>query len=512
MLEPRKNQGATTMNANPNRTRTEFTRREFIATTALAGAAALAATSALAQPVTTKPSTSASRKKRYAIVGLGARYGMYRDAILKTYADHAELVALCDINEGRLRLAQTKAREIGGAEVPGYTATDFDRMVRETRPDIVIVTTKDSTHHLYIVRAMELGCDVITEKPMTVDEKKCKLILDAVRKTGRRCRVTFNYRYSPPRTQVKDLLMSGVIGDVLSVDFQWLLNTHHGADYFRRWHSQKANSGGLLVHKATHHFDLVNWWLSAVPVTVIATGKREFYTPAMAKRLGLQSYHERCFTCPEKDKCTFRLDLAANKNLKELYLDNEKYDGYYRDRCVFRPDIDIEDTMNVLVTYNTGATLCYTLNAFNAWEGYNIRFNGTKGQLEHGMQEQLYVSGDGTAPGTIKAGSTYIRIYPLRGTPYDVEVWTGQGAHAGGDNVMLADLFLPERPADKYLRAADQRGGAWSILTGIAANKSIVTGRSVKIAELVANLSLPEYPQMPTRSDPLPMPPPIHRG
>ena len=118
--------------------------------------------------------------------------------------------------------------------------------------------------------------------------------------------------------------MSGVIGDVLSVDFHWLLDTVHGADYFRRWHANKANSGGLMVHKASHHFDLMNWWLSAVPVSVMANGKREFYTPRMAKRLGLQSHHERCHTCPEKGKCTFVLDLARNKNLKELYLDQEQ--------------------------------------------------------------------------------------------------------------------------------------------------------------------------------------------
>ena len=89
----------------------------------------------------------------------------------------------------------------------------------------------------------------------------------------------------------------------------------------------------------------------------MAYGKREFYTPTMAKRMGLQSHHERCLTCPEKDKCTFYLDLAADKNFKELYLDNEKHDGYFRDRCVFRPDINIEDTMNVIVKYKTGATL-----------------------------------------------------------------------------------------------------------------------------------------------------------
>ena len=165
--------------------------------------------------------------------------------------------------------------------------------------------------------------------------------------------MAFNYRYMPVRGQLKELLMGGVIGDVMSVDFHWMLDTHHGADYFRRWHSQKRFSGGLMVHKATHHFDLVNWWLSAMPVSVRASGRRDFYTPAMAKRLGLASHHERCHTCPEKKKCSFELDLAKDPKLKSLYLDQEKHDGYFRDRCVFRPEIDIEDTMNVVVNYDT---------------------------------------------------------------------------------------------------------------------------------------------------------------
>jgi predicted dehydrogenase len=348
----------------------------------------------------------------------------------------------------------------------------------------------------------------MTEKPMTTDEKKCRAIFAAQKKTGRKIIVTFNYRYSPHRTQVKDILMSGVIGDIRSVDFHWLLNTVHGADYFRRWHSNKANSGGLMVHKATHHFDLVNWWLSAVPVSVLAQGKREFYTPEMAKRLGLQSHHERCHTCPEKDKCNFFLDLAGNANFRRLYLENEQYDGYFRDRCVFRPDIDIEDTMNVIVKYNTGATLSYSLNAFNAWEGYTIAFNGTKGRLEHGIQERVTTFGDGSTPGAVKPGGTYIRIYPLRAPAYEVSLWpTNTGGHGGGDTVMLDDMFLPEKKADKYLRAADQRGGAYSILTGVAANHSFVTGETVKIADLVSGVALPDYPAMPSVTDSVPMPP-----
>lgn len=485
------------------------TRREFLATTAVASAGLMLAGTTLAN-AQTRPApvlVAGPRRKRYALVGVGSRSGMYSDAVNKTYAEHCEMVGYCDTNAGRLGLAQRRARE-AGAEVPTYLAKDFDRMVRERKPDVIIVTTMDSTHDKYLVRGMELGCDVMTEKPMTTDEKKCQAILKTQHKTGRKCTVCFNYRYSPYRSQVKDLLMSGVIGDVLSVDFTWLLDTMHGADYFRRWHAHKANSGGLMVHKSTHHFDLMNWWLSAVPVEVSAVGKREFYTPQMAKRLGLQSHHERCHTCPEKSKCTFHMDLAGNANLKRLYLDQEQHDGYFRDRCVFRPEIDIEDTMNVIVKYSTGATMMYSLNAFNGWEGYRMAFNGTKGRLEHSVQEKVSVFGDGSIPGAVAKEGVVTRIFPLRAPAYNVELWpSGRGGHAGGDALMLDDLFLPNPKPDKYLRAADQRSGAYSILTGAAANRSMRTGKPVKIADLVRNIGLPDYPTMPTSMDPVPMPP-----
>jgi predicted dehydrogenase len=466
-------------------------RRTFVKTLSAAGLALGAAPATFAQAVTTP------RRKRFAIVGLGSRYRMYQNAIHTSHQDYAELVGLCDLNPGRVQLA-VKRSAAAGVTVPGYVHTDFDRMIRETKPDYVIVTTMDSTHDEYLVRAMELGCDTITEKPMTTTPEKAQRILDARARTGKQVRVLFNYRYSPPRTQVKDILMSGEIGEVLSVDFQWLLNSTHGADYFRRWHGQKKFSGGLMIHKATHHFDLVNWWLGAIPVSVTATGKREFYTPAMARRFGLESHHERCHTCPEKDKCGFFMSLADNPQLKEVYLDNEHHDGYFRDQCVWNPRIDIEDTMNVIVGYDNRVTLNYSLNAFNAWEGYQIAFNGTLGRLEHSIVEQVYVNAADSddAQGAIADGGLRTRVIPLRGAGKAITPWTGTGSHGGGDKLMLDDIFLPKPPADKYLRAADERAGAHSILIGAAANHKLVSG-----------LGRPDYAPMPSRTGPLPMPP-----
>ncbi len=295
---------------------------------------------------------------------------MFRDAVIGKYSEQSRMVAMCDLNEGRLNLSLDQIKEKTGHRPPGYSNREFDRMIKETRPDCVIVTSRDDTHRHYICRAMELGCDVITEKPMTIDAESCRSILEAKKKTGRNITVTFNYRYSPPRRQIKDLLMSGVIGETLSVDFHWLLDTRHGADYFRRWHRRKAHSGGLLVHKATHHFDLVNWWLSSVPETVYATGHRQFYTPETADRYGLSRRGERCYECPEEARCPFFIDIGqtnekASKNLRALYFDFEKYDGYERDLCVFSPEIEIEDSISVAVSYRSGAKMSYSLNAFS---------------------------------------------------------------------------------------------------------------------------------------------------
>lgn len=446
---------------------------------------------------------AATPRRRWIIVGLGSRSRMYTTAITQTFRDGNELVGICDTNPGRLELAG-KVVAATGASPKQYLAKDFGRMLAELKPDAVIVTSPDATHDEYIVRALEGGADAITEKPLTTTPDKAQRILDACAKSGRHVRVLFNYRYSPPRTQVKDLLMSNAIGDVLSVDFHWLLNTVHGADYFRRWHSHKATSGGLMVHKATHHFDLVNWWLGSEPELVMAQGKREFYTPAMAKRLGLSGAHERCRTCPEKAKCTFYLDLAADPAFKALYLDNERHDGYFRDRCVFRSDIDIEDTMNVIVTYGTGATLSYSLNACNAWEGYQIAFNGTKGRLEHQIVEQAFTAGATLPPGA-ERDAVRTRIIPLRGQPQEIEPWTGTGGHGGGDEVMLREVFGQGEP-DKYRRAADERSGLYSILVGAAANRCFATGQAVRIGDLVHGLTRPAVAPMPDRRMAVPMP------
>jgi predicted dehydrogenase len=435
---------------------------------------------------------------------------MYTNALTKDFNKTSKLLAVCDSNIGRLKLAVDKLKPFV-PDIVGYEAKDFDKMLAEKKPDCVIVTTKDSTHDDYVCRAMEAGCDTITEKPMTIDEVKCQRITDTAKKTGKNLRVAFNYRYAPPRTQVKELLTSGIIGKILSVDFHWVLDTNHGADYYRRWHAHKADSGGLMVHKATHHFDLVNWWLSSIPEYVFARGARVFYTPKQAKLYGLEKHSDRCTDCPVASKCNFYMNMRDYPMIKALYVENEKYDGYFRDRCIFRNDIDIEDTMNVVVQYKSGAIMSYSLNSFMPYEGYKVAFNGTKGRLEHGSQESSYISGDGSVQGALLMENTYIKIFPHFKTAYNVKVRTGKGEHGGGDLVMLNDIFGRPDPNDPLMRAADFAQGAYSILTGIAANKSMAAGKMIKISDLVKGLEPPRMPKMQGEDDPIPFTPDTKR-
>ena len=224
-------------------------------------------------------------------------------------------------------------------------------------------------------------------------------------------------------------------------------------------------------------------------------GDRVFYTEEQAGRYGLENHSGRCRSCPVSRQCNFHLDMADYPDMKNLYLKCEQYDGYHRDKCIFSDEIDIEDSMNVVVRYRKGAILSYSLNAFSGWEGYHIAFNGTRGRLEQRCQESSYVSADSKVQGEFQAEHSKIQVYPHFKTSYRVPVRHGRGGHGGADIVLLNDIFGEPEP-DRLLRAADYVQGAYSVLVGAAANKSIETKNVVQISDLVTGLSEPNYPGM----------------
>lgn len=400
--------------------------------------------------------------KKIAIAGTGARARVLGKPLADEFKDEVKLVGMYDRSPTRARLF---ARECG--DVPVYD--DFDEMLRQSGAELVLITTMDSTHDEYIIRTLEAGRDVITEKPMTTDHLKCKAILEAEKRTGRTIKVAFNCRYMPYMMRVKKILDAGTIGEVLSVDYNWYLDTSHGAQYFRRWHRQMGNSGGLLVHKATHHFDLVNWWLNDEPEDVSAFGDLRYFGPNREER-GF-----RCLTCNHKRTCEHYFDIRQSKFNKEYFYECEAEDGYIRDRCVFGDDIDIYDTMSVQVRYRKGALAQYSLVAHSPYKNWTATFNGTAGRMEAG---EYYTGSRADEP------IQQIRLYNRKGEEIVREARKATGSHGGSDD-RIRGMFIRDGGEDPLQQRAGSWAGALSMLIGTAANLSIKERRKVSIRELL---------------------------
>ena len=342
-------------------------------------------------------------------------------------------------------------------------------MIEKSRPDAVIITTVDSYHHEYIIKSLEADCDAIVEKPLTIDAKKCNEIIEAKQRSNKDIIVTFNVRYMPYFAKLKEILKGGVIGEILNVDFEWILDQSHGADYFRRWHRYLNKSGGLLIHKASHHFDILNWLIEQDPVKVYGLGDLKFYGPTRDER------GERCFTCEYKDSCEFYFDIEENEFIRRFYFEAEKEDDYFRDRCVFSEEIDIYDTMSVNVAYSKGAQLTYSLVAYSPYEGWRASFTGTKGRLE----ASSYSSGQASDSDT----NTF-KVIKSPSETITYEVSKVRGGHGGGDE-RLRNMIFREGVEDPLGQMADLKAGIMSSIIGIAANESIETGEPVKMADII---------------------------
>ncbi|WP_245997401.1 Gfo/Idh/MocA family protein [Streptomyces armeniacus] len=447
------------------------------------------------------PPPAGRPRRRYAVAGTGHRAGMYVAAVTGEHADVAELVAWLDPNPVRIDHYDAQVGHALGANAPArlprYAPDSLERMIGEQSVDTVIVTSVDRTHAELIDRALRAGADVVVEKPLATDAAGCRRITRAVAETGRDVVMTFNYRYAPRNSTLRRVIADGAVGEVTGIHFEWVLDTRHGADYFRRWHREKANSGGLLVHKASHHFDLVNWWLNDVPTRVYASGGLRFYGDANAAARGMGPRPARG-TGAGAGGDPFCLDLRDDPRLDALYLQAERHDGYRRDQDPFAPGITIEDNMSVLVDYAGGATLTYSLNAHSPWEGYQVSVNGTHGRAELLVVERGHLDDDGDpgldpsaaggGPGGDPVRPAGHRLVVQRHwrRAEEVAVPDGIGGHGGGDAILLKDVFRRDLRVgtDPLGRAAGYLDGIRAVAVGAAANESMLSGQPVLIDDL----------------------------
>ncbi|MBD1379398.1 Gfo/Idh/MocA family protein [Metabacillus arenae] len=422
--------------------------------------------------------------RKYAICGLSNRaMKMFIKPLLNEFAANNQIVALLDYDSYRFTACQKEYPQINN--VPTYIPEQFGRMIEETKPDALIVASRDDTHVEYIVNGLAYDLDVITEKPMVTNVEDVKKVLKAEADSKGKVTVTFNYRYSPIHRKIKELLLEGKIGRITSVDLNWYIDTYHGASYFKRWNRRRKYSGGLSIHKSTHHIDLINWWLDQKPVDVFAFGALNYYGPEGELNPSKED-HRFCGTCHVKHKCDYFMRWTSRSEtinvaddhytMKEMRAGN--YTNYRPDACIFDSEIDIEDTYTATVKYDKGALLSYSINFSLPYEGYRLAINGTKGRIE---TQEFHAPSRVPFP----VPEQTIEYYPLFGSKEIIHVVQTPGGHGGGDPILLEDIFLGADPRRQYDILAGTVAGAYSIAAGEAIWRSVKEKAPINIQSML---------------------------
>ncbi|MBI4978789.1 MAG: Gfo/Idh/MocA family oxidoreductase [Spirochaetes bacterium] len=422
-------------------------------------------------------------KKRYAVCGVSGRgIHMFIGALQKKFREQGEIVAMLDIDARRFEVCCEQFPDM--KQIPTFIGEDsFDDMVAKTNPDTVIVTSMDRTHVIYILKALAKNLNVICEKPMVTTSEDCRRVLEAEKQSKGRVTVTFNYRYAAHCRKVKELILEGKVGRITSVDLNWYIDTYHGASYFKRWNRMRENSGGLSIHKSTHHFDLVSWWLDQKPVEVFAFGALNYFG-ANGETNPLKGDGRHCGTCAVRNDCAYYMRWAARsatQGPKDDHLGTVKaaYTNYRPDMCIFDSAINIEDTYTAAIKYDKGALFSYSVNFSAPYEGFLAVINGTKGRIELNVNHAVSRT-------PFPAKEYTLSYMPLFGGARDmIDVLEREGGHGGADPILQEDLFLGPDPKRGYEIMSNANVGAMAVCTGEAVWKSVKEKRSVTIAELL---------------------------
>jgi predicted dehydrogenase len=438
--------------------------------------------------------------RRYAVCGLSARglasfvlpilgltdrtadggfgYGSDEDDL----SGYAEVVAIVDTDADRVAEFNNALQRLGRSPIPFFPQTQYDEMLATVVPDAVIITSPDHTHEQYIVGALRHDVDVITEKPMVSTAAAARAVLAAERESAGTVQVTHNFRYPAAHREVKRLILAGTIGRITRVVMDYHVDLRHGASYFLRWNRRRSLSGGLQVHKSSHHFDLLNWWIDSTPDEIFGYGALNYYGPASPHRPGRElsvgelRAKDPYFLAQQESGVFPTDDDTARAGLFGLH-----YPGQYpgsRPLYLYDAEIDIEDTYSAIARYPSGASLTYSVDFSSTWEGFRVSIAGTHGSIEllHGR----------TVDGTVLPESDHITVSELFGPTRVIEVNPETGGHGGADPLMRRDLFTgPSAESTDLGLLATSTEAAYAVVMGDALTQSIATHRPINLPALL---------------------------
>jgi len=341
--------------------------------------------------------------------------------------------------------------------------------------DIAFIGTMDDMHYEPAMKAIELGYDLLLEKPVAQTVQECIDIAQAAEKKGVRVLVCHVLRYTPFFKTVKKIVMDGVIGDVQSViQVEAVGNVHQSHSYVRGdWHREEETTPMLLA-KCCHDLDIIQWIIDKPCEKVSSFGELTYFVPENAP----EGAPLRCIEggCPAEETCPYHykkvyLDVkptsfmrrtAGRGYAKDYYpTDEELMEGLKNTNfgaCVFHAGNNVVDHQVVNMQFEGGATATLTMNAFNEGGRY-IRIFGTKGELY------------------AKASDTEITVYTFEDKQHQkVSVRKTEesigGGHGGGDYGIVVEMYEYMSGEYKGYCAADIDTSVKNHIIGFAAERA----------------------------------------
>ncbi len=259
--------------------------------------------------------------------------------------------------------------------------------------DVCVIGTQDALHRAHAIRAMELGYDLLLEKPIAPSLDDTEAVAAAARRLGRRVVVCHVLRYTPFYSEVRRILDSGELGRLISVNAIEGVQPWHQAHSFVRGHwSVKAKSSPMILAKSCHDMDILAWLVGA-PFTRLASHGALTHFRAENAPAGAPA---RCSDgCPVGDTCRYNAALYAKpEGRRWLAMVHDRAKEATDDeilawtrtspwgRCVYRCDNDVVDHQVLALQFANAVTATFTMTAFD--EGRHLELFGTEGWLRGG--------------------------------------------------------------------------------------------------------------------------------
>ena len=399
------------------------------------------------------------------IAGLGCRgLESFAQTLIQQFRDRARLVAVADTNPVRART---------GLELLDVKAAVHDNvadLAARRDVDAIIVASPDACHEEHARLALEHGKSVFVDKPLATTVTGCLKLIEASRRAGTLLYMGFNLRHDIVVNRIRKLVEAGAFGELFSI--QAIEHYNGGRTYHSRWNRLRELSGGLFIHKGSHDFDIINYFMGTVrPARVSCFASVSVFTPdnlPFAKDPGVEP-GPNCTACPYRDRCpdVCALDPSDGSITSRIFTtETAAVDGYTRDLCMYLSVKDTHDQGIALIEYENGATACHSEYFATPLTNRRYLLEGSRGHGEADLDQNL------------------VRVMP-RWSRDVVEhrLCRDTGGHGGADPTMIRD-FLDCLQTGNHPRA-DAVDGIWSVAVGVAAELSRSEKRVVEIRELL---------------------------